>query len=91
MSLTGTHMSGSRERSSRPPVYGCPGQSGNTRQVKSFLFISGVIQQRPGHLPAVSCGGHFLQRLPDAQISPDDVVPLAAEHHQSRHAANAVL
>lgn len=64
-----------RERSSRPPVHGCPGQSGNTRQVKSFLFISGVIQQRPGHLPAVSCGGHFLQRLPDAQISPDDVVP----------------
>ena len=84
-------MSGIRERSSRPPVHGCPGQSGNSLQVNSLRLIPGAAQQSLSHLPAVSCGGHFLQRLSDAQISPDDVVPLAAEHHQGRNAANAVL
>ncbi len=84
-------MYGSRKCSSRPPVHGSPDQSDNTRQVKSFLFISGVIQQRPGHLPAVTRGGHFLQRLADPQVSPDDVVSLTAEHHQSLYTANALL
>ncbi|GDN78595.1 hypothetical protein BvCmsNSNP006_05257 [Escherichia coli] len=84
-------MYGIRERSSRPPVHRCPGQSGNTRQVNSLRLIPGAVQQSLSHLPAVPRGGHFFQRLPDAQISPDDVVPLAAEHHQGRHAADAVL
>ncbi len=57
------------------PVHGCPGQSGNSLQVNSLRLIPGAVQQSLSHLPAVSCGVHFLQRLPDAQISPDDVVP----------------
>ena len=44
-----------------------------------------------GETPFIFLKTLFIQRLPDAQISPDDVVPLAAKHHQGRYAANAVL
>ncbi len=78
-------------RSSRTPVHGCPGQSGNSLQVNLLRFIPGAVQQSLSHLPAVPRAGHFLQCLSDTQVSPDDVVPLSAEHHQGRNAANAVL
>ncbi len=61
-------------------------ESGNTRQVNSFGLYPRCRPAVPEPPAGSPRGGHFLQRLPDTQ-PPDDVVPLAAEHYQGRHAA----